>query len=87
MCNSGATHEMKNLRRWTSWQSMPHKEKALYEECQIITIMAQNAGIPKIFIDHAKAIYKDLYEQKTFRGVKRDAIRAASIWIVCWKKQ
>jgi transcription initiation factor TFIIIB Brf1 subunit/transcription initiation factor TFIIB len=87
MCTNSASHEMKNLRKWTRWQSMPHREKALYEEFQIITIMAQNAGIPKVFIDLAKAVYKDLYDQKTFRGVKRDAIRAASIWIVCWKNQ
>lgn len=85
LCSSNATYEMKNLRRWAKWQSMPHKEKALYDEFQIITTMAQNGGIPKLFIDHAKSVYKDLYEQKTFRGVKRDAIRAASIWIACWK--
>jgi transcription initiation factor TFIIB len=85
LCGSVASSEMKNIRKWTKWQSMPANEKALYDEFQIITIMAQNAGIPKMFIDHAKYIYKDLYEQKTFRGVKRDAIRAASIWIVCWK--
>lgn len=85
LCSSNASYEMKNLRRWAKWQSMPHKEKALYDEFQIITTMAQNAGIPKLFIDHAKSVYKDLYEQKTFRGVKRDAIRAASIWITCWK--
>jgi len=85
ICSSTASYEMKNLRKWARWQSMPHREKALYDEFQIITIMAQNAGIPKMFIEHAKAIYKDLYEQKTFRGVKRDAVRAASIWISCWK--
>jgi|TARA_B110000114_G_scaffold84186_2_gene89008 transcription initiation factor TFIIB len=87
MCNSKSSYEMRNLRKWTRWQSMPHKEKALYEEFQIITTLSQNAGIPKVFIDHAKAVYKDLYDQKTFRGVKRDAIRAASIWIVCWKNE
>jgi transcription initiation factor TFIIIB Brf1 subunit/transcription initiation factor TFIIB len=85
ICTSHASYEMKNLRKWARWQSMPHREKALYDEFQIITIMAQNAGIPKTFIELAKSIYKDLYEQKTFRGVKRDAIRAASIWISCWK--
>jgi transcription initiation factor TFIIB len=87
MCSSKSSYEMRNLRRWTKWQSMPHREKALYEEFQMITTMAQNAGIPKVFIDHAKAVYKDLYDQKTFRGVKRGAIRAASIWIVCWKHE
>jgi transcription initiation factor TFIIIB Brf1 subunit/transcription initiation factor TFIIB len=84
-CNSKASNEMKNLRKWSKWQSMPHKEKMLHEEFQLISTYASNAGIPKIFIDMAKSIFKDLYEQKNFRGMKRDAIRAACIWIACWK--
>jgi transcription initiation factor TFIIB len=84
-CHPSASIEMKNLRRWSKWQSMPHKEKMLHEEFQLISTYASNAGIPKLFIDHAKSIYKDLYEQKTFRGMKRDAIRAACIWISCWR--
>ena len=84
-CASSATPEMKNLRRWSKWQSMPHKEKMLHEEFQLISTYASNAGIPKCFIEHAKSFYKDLYEQKNFRGMKRDAIRAACIWIACWK--
>jgi transcription initiation factor TFIIB len=86
-CASSASMEMKNLRRWSRWQSMPHKEKMLHEEFQLISTYASNAGIPKCFIDHAKTLYKDLYEQKNFRGMKRDAIRAACIWIACWQNQ
>jgi transcription initiation factor TFIIB len=62
---------------------MPHKEKSLYDEFQFITVMAQNAGIPKIFIDDAMAIHKDISEQKMFRGMNRDGIKAASIYISC----
>jgi transcription initiation factor TFIIB len=76
---------MKNIRKWTKWQSMPPQEKALYDEFQIITAMAQNGGIPKIIIDYAKTIYKDFYEQQTFRGMNRGATRAGSIWVACWK--
>lgn len=86
-CASGASLEMKNLRKWSKWQSMPHKEKMLHEEFQLISTYASNSGIPKIFIDDAKAIFKDLYEQKNFRGMKRDAMRAACIWIACWKNK
>ena len=85
LCGSVATNEMKNIRKWTKWQSMPPQEKALYDEFQIITIMAQNGGIPKVIIDYAKTIYKDFYEQQTFRGMNRGATRAGSIWIACWK--
>lgn len=84
-CANSASAEMKNLRKWSKWQSMPHKEKMLHEEFQLISTYATNAGIAKIFIDDAKVYYKDLYEQKTFRGMKRDAMRAACIWIACRK--
>ena len=78
-----SSYEMKKIRKWTEWQSMPHKEKSLYDEFQFITIMAQNAGIPKIFIDDAIVIHKDISEQKMFRGLNRDGIKSASIYISC----
>ncbi len=83
LCNSNSTYEMKKIRKWTEWQSMPHKEKSLYNEFQFITTMAQNAGIPKIFIDNAMSIHKDISEQKMFRGLNRDGIKSASIYISC----
>ena len=83
MCTNKSSYEMKKIRKWTEWQSMPHKEKSLYEEFQFITVMAQNAGIPKIFIDDAVSIHKDISEQKMFRGINRDGIKAASIYISC----
>jgi transcription initiation factor TFIIB len=83
LCNTKSSYEMKKISKWTSWQSMPHKEKALYDEFQFITIMAQNAGIPKIFIDDAIAVHKDISEQKMFRGLNRDGIKSASIYISC----
>ena len=83
ICNNNSSYEMKRIRKWTEWQSMPHREKSLYEEFQFITIMAQNAGIPRIFIDGAMSIYKELSEQKMFRGMNRDGIKAASIYVSC----
>jgi transcription initiation factor TFIIB len=83
LCTSKSSYEMKKIRKWTEWQSMPHKEKSLYDEFQFITIMAQNAGIPRIFIAEAMAIHKDISEQKMFRGMNRDSIKSASIYISC----
>ena len=83
LCNVGSTYEMKKIRKWTEWQSMPHKEKSLYDEFQFITIMAHNAGIPKKFIDDAMVVHKDISEQKMFRGLNRDGIKSASIYIAC----
>ena len=83
ICTSKSSYEMKRIRKWTEWQAMPHKEKSLYDEFQFITIMAQNSGIPKIFIDDAMSIHKDMLEQKMFRGMNRDGMKAASIYISC----
>jgi len=83
LCSNKSSYEMRKIRKWTEWQSMPHKEKSLYDEFQFITVMAQNSGIPKIFIDDAMAIHKDISEQKMFRGMNRDGIKSASIYISC----
>ena len=78
-----SSKEMMKIGKWIAWQSMPHKEKSLYDEFQFITIMAQNAGINKMFINDAMTIHKDISEQKIFRGINRDGIKAASIYISC----
>jgi transcription initiation factor TFIIB len=83
ICSPGSSYEMKRIRKWTEWQAMPHKEKSLYDEFQFITVMAQNSGIPKIFIDAAMIVHKDISEQKMFRGMNRDGMKAASIYIAC----
>lgn len=84
ICYGSMSYEMRKIRRYTEWQSMPYKEKSQYDEFQIITIMAQNAGIPKIIIDDAIRYHKKISEYDlTFRGDNRDGILAASIYISC----
>jgi transcription initiation factor TFIIB len=84
ICMPGMSYEMRKIRRYTEWQSMPYKEKSQYDEFQIITIMAQNAGMPKMIIDDAIRYHKKISEYDvTFRGDNRDGILAASIYISC----
>jgi len=84
LCNGPMTYEMRKIRRYTEWQSMPYKEKSQYDEFQIITTMAHNAGIPKMIIDDAIRYHKKISEYElTFRGDNRDGIIAASIYISC----
>ena len=78
-----SSYEMLKIKRYTEWQSMPYKEKSLYDEFQRITIMAQHGGIAKIIIDDAIRLHKKISEQQTFRGLNRDGIIAASIYISC----
>ena len=83
ICPQKSSYEMKKIRRYTDWQSMPYKEKSQWDEFQRITILAQNAGIPKMIIDDAMIYHKKLSEAKTFRGCNRDGIIAATIYISC----
>ena len=83
ICPIKSTYEMRKIRRYTDWQSMPYKEKSQYDEFQRITILAQNAGIPKMIIDDAMLYHKRISEAKTFRGCNRDGIIAATIYISC----
>ena len=81
VCGTSSSYEMRKIRRYTEWQSMPYKEKSQYDEFQRITIMAKNAGIPKVIIDEALRYHKKLSEHKTFRGFNRDGFIAASVYI------
>jgi transcription initiation factor TFIIIB Brf1 subunit/transcription initiation factor TFIIB len=72
---------MRKIRRYTEWQSSPHKEKTQHNEFQHITIIANNAGIPKIIIDEALRCHKKISEHQTFRGSNRDGIIAASVYV------
>ena len=81
LCPGRSSYEMHKIRRYTDWQSMPYKEKSQYDEFQLITNIANNAGIPKIIIDEAIRIHKKISETKTYRGLNRDGIIAASIYI------
>lgn len=81
MCGRSSTYEMRKIKRYTEWQSMPYKEKSKYDDFQMITLIAKNSGIPKIIIDEAIRYYDKLSDAKTFRGLNRDGILAASIYI------
>ena len=85
LCPGKSSYEMHKIRRYTDWQAMPYKEKSQYDEFQLISNISQNSGIPKIIVDEAMRIHKVISETKTYRGLNRDGIIAASIYISCRK--
>ncbi len=81
-----SSFEMRKIRRYTEWQSMPYKEKTIYDDFQRITLMAQNSGIPKLIIDDAIHYHKKIGEYKqNFRSDNKEGLLAASIYIACRK--
>lgn len=84
LCMGKSSYEMRKIRRYTEWQSMPYKEKAQYDAFQRITIYANNAGISKKIIHDAFAYHKRVSEyEQTFRGDNKDGLIAASIYLSC----
>jgi len=81
ICASNSSYEMRKIRRYTEWQSMPYKEKTAYDEFQRIKAFSSTAGIPKMLVDDALRYHKKISEMKTFRGCNRDGVIAASIYI------
>ena len=81
LCGGRPSYEMRKIKRYTEWQAMPYKEKSQYDEFQKISVYAQQAGIPKLIIDDAMRYHKKISEAKTFRGLNRHGIIAASIYI------
>lgn len=80
---AGKSYEMIKISRCNDWLSMPYKEIAQYNAFQYINLMASNAGIPKMIVDEACAYHNQIFGQHTFRGLNKDGIIAASIYIAC----
>lgn len=82
--NSGNnSYEMRKIRRYTEWQSMPYKEKSKYDQFERIKMMATNAGISQCIIQDALKLHDKISQEKTFRALNRDGIIAASIYLSC----
>jgi transcription initiation factor TFIIB len=84
LCIGNSSYEMRKVKRYTEWQSMPYKEKSQYEDFQRITIYATIAGFSKKIIDDAIKCYKQVSEYyKSFRGDNKDGLIAASVYMSC----
>ena len=42
MCNNKSSYEMRKIKRYTEWQSMPYKEKSKYDDFQIFYSKEKN---------------------------------------------
>lgn len=75
------SYEMRKIDKWIEWQAFPHKEKTLYDEFQYITNMGRIAGVSTKIIDTALIKHKEISNEQMFRGLNRDGIKAASIYL------
>lgn len=78
------SYEMKKIRRYHTWNSVPYKERALHEVFDSFSV-ALNSGIPICIVEEAKSMYKVLSEAKISRGSNRKGLIASCIYIACKK--
>lgn len=71
------------MKQYHQWNSMPYKERSLYQIFNRIKEKAKKAGIPSIIIEDAKNFYKQLSETRISRGMNRNGLEAASIYMAC----
>ena len=82
LCIGKTSYEMRKIRRYTEWQSVPYKEKTRYNEFQRIIMYAQIAGIYTKIVDDAIKYHKKISEyEHSFRGDNKNGLLVASIYI------
>lgn len=82
------------LKRKQKWNSMVYKERSLTQVFELISTYCSKNNIPKIIIDSAKILYKNLSDCKhksgtsagrqiIIRGINRASIIAACVFKAC----
>lgn len=83
LCNGSTSLQMRKIARFADWASMPYREKTRWDDFQWIERMSGNAFIPKMIVNEACQYYTIISSTQSFRGLNRDGIIAASVYIAC----
>jgi transcription initiation factor TFIIB len=83
---SKESNMMRRIRNMQYWNTIPYRETSLLESFTNISVLSQNAGISSCIIEDAKFMYKKVSELKSSRRTKKEAMKAASIYLACKNK-
>ena len=75
--------DIRRIRRFQLWNSMPHSERALYNVFDQIKVNTIKYGIPSKVVDDAIVLYKKASEQKISRGENKEGLIASCIYHAC----
>ena len=79
----GDNRDMRRIRMYQMWNSMPYWERTLYNIFDKLTNNTTNHGIPSKVIEDAKVLYKKASEKKISRGDNKDGLIASCIYYAC----
>lgn len=79
----GDSKDMRMIRMYQMWNSMPYWERTLYNVFDKIINNTSNHGIPAKILDDAKVLYKKASEKKISRGDNKEGLIASCIYYAC----
>jgi transcription initiation factor TFIIIB Brf1 subunit/transcription initiation factor TFIIB len=79
----GDSRDMRRIRMYQLWNSMPYWERTLYNVFDKIANNTTNHGIPAKVLDDAKVLYKRASEKKISRGDNKEGLIASCIYFAC----
>ena len=82
-CRRGDSRDIRRIRMYQMWNSMPYWERTLYNVFDKLSINTTNQGIPSKVLDDAKVLYKRASEKKISRGDNKEGLIASCIYYAC----
>lgn len=79
----GDNRDIRRIRMYQMWNSMPYWERTLYAVFDKLTNNTANHGVPSKVLDDAKVLYKRASEKKISRGENKDGLIASCIYYAC----
>lgn len=80
---SNESYVQRRIRNMQYWNAIPYKEASLRDAFDSITTVCHNAGISTCIIEEAKIMYSKVSDLKTSRRTKKEAMKAASVYVAC----
>ena len=79
----GDSRDMRRIRMYQMWNSMPYWERTLYSVFDKLLNNTTNHGVPTKVLDDAKVLYKRASEKKISRGDNKEGLIASCIYYAC----
>jgi transcription initiation factor TFIIB len=79
----GDNRDMRRIRMFQMWNSMPYWERTLYSVFDKLLNSTSNHGVPAKVIDDAKVLYKRASEKKISRGDNKEGLIASCVYYSC----
>lgn len=75
--------DIRSIRRFLLWNSMPHWERTLYQNFELLQNAGVSQGIPAKIIEDSKILFKNASQMKISRGDNKDGLVAACMYYSC----